>query len=732
MQCYSELVPPSAVTHSIYLPFVSAKSNNLVVAKSSLVQVFTTKTVSVEAEHFSKKSEDALSNRYIPHPKSDHRLDSALLDGDGSLRADRSSLSKLVLIAEYQLSGTVTGLARVKIKRSKSGGELMLVATKDAKLSLVRWDPVACGLVTISLHYYEQEDQLAAPWEPQLGAHHNFLVSDPGSRCAALKFGTRNLAILPFNMGDEDVEMDGWDEILDGPRPEPAGQASVAPNGTSTSIEEDTPYSSSFVLRLPNLDPTLIHPVHLAFLYEYREPTFGILTSTMSPSYQLGRKDHFSYMVFTLDLHQKASTTILSVGSLPQDLFEVIPLPVPIGGALLVGTNELIHVDQSGKTNGVAVNPFAKKCTSFILSDQSSLNLKLELCKIEILSAENAEMLMVLNDGRLAVIKFQIDGRTVSGLHVHVLQKEAGGSLIPAGAASLSKMGKNTMFVGSSRCDSMVLGWTRRQSQTGKKKPRVLDLDLELDEDLDDDEDDDDDDDDLYGETSVPVQFSAQVGSSKAGDLRFKVHDRLLSIAPLRDITIGKPAFFEDAEGAKNLRCVTSELQLACAIGRGKSGSIATLTKDICPRVVGRFEFPEAREFWTLRVRKPVLKALQVEKGAAAVGGDYDTSLQYDRFIIVSKVDLDGYHTSDVYALTSGGFEALTGTEFDPAAGFTVEAGTMGNENRIIQVLKSEIRCYDGGPRLFIQHTSPLLFPTSLAWLTWTCRFRTRPDNPLA
>ena len=45
MQCYSELTPPTAVTHSLFVNLVSSHSNNLVVAKSSLLQVFTSKTV---------------------------------------------------------------------------------------------------------------------------------------------------------------------------------------------------------------------------------------------------------------------------------------------------------------------------------------------------------------------------------------------------------------------------------------------------------------------------------------------------------------------------------------------------------------------------------------------------------------------------------------------------------------------------------------------------------------
>ena len=40
MQCYTELLPPSTVTHAVTLPFLSPNEENLVVAKTSLIQVF--------------------------------------------------------------------------------------------------------------------------------------------------------------------------------------------------------------------------------------------------------------------------------------------------------------------------------------------------------------------------------------------------------------------------------------------------------------------------------------------------------------------------------------------------------------------------------------------------------------------------------------------------------------------------------------------------------------------
>ncbi|KAI5459174.1 CPSF A subunit region-domain-containing protein [Mariannaea sp. PMI_226] len=693
MQAYTELAAPSAVSHSLSLPLTSASASNLVVAKGSLLQIFATQTISAEI--------DAQNNQTSSAPKAepdfdfrandDDGLEASFLGGESILvRTDRTNNTKLVLVAEIPLAGTVIGLARLKTKKTKSGGDALLLAYKAAKMCLAEWNPEKNTLETISIHYYEKEELHGAPWEVPFGEYFNFLEADPGSRCAAFKFGSRNLAILPFRQSEEDLEMDDWDEDLDGPRPvkEPAAVA----NGDSDSLEAT--YTPSFVLRLPMLDPSLVHPVHLAFLHEYREPTFGILSSSQSPAHSLGQKDHLSYKVFTLDLQQRASTAILSVTGLPRDLYQVIALPSPVGGALLVGQNELIHVDQSGKANGVAVNAMAKQMTSFSLTDQADLDLRLEGCTIGQLYIENGELLLILNDGQLGIISFRIDGRTVSGISVKLIATENGGSLVKSRASCTSRLGKTSMFIGSEDGDSIVLGWSRKQGQEKRRKARVVDLDLGLDVDDLDLDDDGEDDDDLYGTESTTIKPSQITnGAGKSGELSFRIHDTLLSIAPIRNFTSGKASFHPDSEEATLSQGVTADLQLACAVGRGKASSLAIINRNIQPKIIGRFEFPEARGFWTMSVKKPIPKSLGAN---VAADSDYEPFGQYDKYMIVAKVDLDGYETSDVYALTAAGFETLGGTEFDPAAGFTVDAGTMGKQMRIVQVLKSEVRSYDG------------------------------------
>ncbi|RDW87599.1 hypothetical protein BP5796_03293 [Coleophoma crateriformis] len=702
MQCYTELTPPSAVTHSLCLPFVSADSNNLIVAKTSLLQIFTTKIISIQLESDHENAARSTKGTSVHEKKinnDEDGLDSTFLSADAILqRPERLNETKLVLLAEHTLSGTITSLVRVKTPASKSGGEALLVGFKDAKLSLVEWDPNRPGLSTISIHYYEQDDLQGSPWVSSLGNYVNYVSVDPGSRCAALKFGARNLAILPFKQGDEDVTMDDWDEELDGPRPLDKVSAKTT-NGDSEKVE--TPYSSSFVLRLSALDPALIYPVHLAFLYEYREPTFGILSSAVFPASALlnERKDHLSYMVYTLDLDQKASTTILSITGLPSDLFAIIPLPSPVGGALLLGLNELIHIDQAGKANGVAVNMFAKQCTSFHLSDQSSLEMHLEGSTVQQLSIDNGEMLIVLNNGNLAILSFRMDGRSVSGLSICRVDPEAGGAVVATGVVCASPLKTNAMFLGSESGDSVVLGWTRRSGQSTRRKSH---MDEPTSDDEEEVEDEDDIDDDLYGDSasSKPTASNGVSGAdsshNKAGDYIFRIHDSLISIAPIVDMTFGKPALASETDQHTNAEGITSNLELALATGEGKSSALTLIHLEIQPKVIGRFEFPEARGVWTMAAKRPSPKGLQANKEKTAMSGDFGAEAQYDRLMVVSKELSDGAEESDVYALTAAGFEALTGTEFEPAAGSTIDAGTLGNGMRIIQVLKSEVRSYDG------------------------------------
>ena len=642
MQCCNELIAPTAVTHAISMPFVGPTANNLIVAKNSLLQVF--------------KLRDT------------HNAGS---DGSGAN-------SKLILIGEYPLSGTVTSLQRVKTLNTKSGGEAVLVAVRDAKLSLVEWDPENHRINTVSIHYYEGDNVISQPFGPNLGDCESVLTVDPDQyRCAALKFGQRHLAILPFRQIDQ-LGL-GEDEGLDSDMADLQRTRSRAEGDVSTESQE-TPYRSSFVLPLTSLDPAVTHCVHLAALYDYREPALGILSAPVEPSSALveERKDILNFNVFTLDLEQKASTNLISVQKLPSDLWKVVPLQPPVGGALLIGTNELVHVDQSGKTNAVAVNEFARQSSGLSMADQSSLNMKLEGCEVQQLDAKSGDMLIVLNTGELAVLNFKMLGRSIGGLHVTRVPVADGGAVIEGSASCMAPLPNSNCFVGSEDGDSVLVHWSRQGSTLSRKRSHAQMLDQQPAEE-EDEEAEDVDEDDLYATVPEPVKRSTspQQSADATGSYVFEVVDRLPSLAPINNVCFGKSMIL-----GKN------KLELVAATGRGRASRLAFMNRELVPELGRVTEFKSARSAWCVAARA---------KGAEMP--EYDTHFfAYDGQAtrIYSINEPPNINKGDITASSPSlhGYKELTGTEFE-AEGETSSIATLAGGTRIVQVRRTEVRTYD-------------------------------------
>lgn len=688
MQCYTELTAPTAVSHSLCLPFLSASANNLVIAKTSLLQIFSLKTVLTDAVGSSETTSEARRTS-INGPVPSNPTTGALQ------RADRAPTTKLVLIAQYELSGVVTSLARIKIPTSKSGGEALLVSLRTAKVSLIEWDPERYSISTISIHLYEREDTRGNPWDPDADDQVNYLSVDPRSRCAALKFGARHLAILPFHQQSDDLVMDDYDPDIDGEKLEPP--TSKGKSGNDDGAVDKTPYSASFVVSMLALDPSLLHPLYLAFLYEYREPTFGILSSQVASAISLlhERRDTLSYTVITLDLEQRASTALLSVNNLPYDLFAVVPLRLPIGGALLIGGNEMIHVDQAGKANGVAVNDFAKSSTSFALADQADLGFRLAGCVIEQLGHDSSELLLMMSTGELAIIGFKIDGRSVSGLSIRQVPEQNGGFMLLAGPSCASLLGRGRMFVGNEDADSVVLGWSRRLDKL-KRQRSAIEVDADEEANISDMEEDIDDDDDLYA--AAPTEdkkdlVTTPVSLDHTDDYRFRVHDILENFGPMRSVAFGKPHRGSLTEA--QIGSLGQEL-LATA-GRGRAGGLTTFHRHLDPRILERHLIPNVNRLWTV-------SAIRSTNG---LGNDGQLG-GFDNYVITSNTNSEEELRSAVYSLTSSGLEEIHDKDFDPEAGATIEVGTLNSGSRIVQVLPSELRTYDPG-----KSTISMPFPLS-------------------
>ncbi|KAL1603936.1 mRNA cleavage and polyadenylation factor subunit [Paraconiothyrium brasiliense] len=666
MQCYTEIAPPTAVSHAVNLPFIASRANNLVVARNSLLQIFELKSTVTGAA----SSDDATEN-------AGPLLDTEAVD----LPLQRTeNTAKLVLVGEYPLAGTVISLARVKVLNTKSKAEALLVAFRDAKLSLVEWDPETYNLHTISIHYYENPDLPGiSPWSTELKDTYNFLTADPSNRCAALKFGVHNLAILPFRQRDVFEEEDDFD--MDAQKDAKMRDA----NGTES--EQKTPYSASFVLPLTSLDPTLTHPVHLAFLHESREPTFGIIASSKAtaPSLLAERKDHLTYTVFSLDLGDKSSTILHTVQGLPYDLTRVVPLPSPIGGALLLGSNEIIHVDVAGKTTGVAVNEFAKSSTAFSLKDQTDLALHLEGCNIELLSPDTGDVLIILNDGRILTLTFTLDGRTVSAMTVQRVAADHGGEVLSSAASCMSNLGRGRIFVGSEDGDSVLLGW-QAAGKTGSLARKASEVGMDDDMDVEEDEEVDDLDDDLYNDTAPAVKkiTAAAAEPTAPGSYTFRIHDTLPSIAPIKDTILHNDAAAQYP--------TTGEIMVAC--GRGAAGNITALNREIHTTNLAQNDLPSAKGLWAVHARQQAPGGITADFGEDAEA-NMSADADYDQYLVVSKIDEHGSESTVVYEVTGKELEETSKGDFEREEGSTLSVGTLAKGTKIVQIMQSEARTYD-------------------------------------
>lgn len=651
MQAYTEVVAPSGVTGALALPFTSSNASDLIVARTSLLQVFSQK-----------------------HTRG----------GQGS---------KLVLIAEYNLPGTVTSLGRVKVKASRSGGDAVLIALRDAKLSLIEWDPTLHSITTLSIHYYEQDGLQTAPWQISLGDCVSHLTVDPSSRCAAFNFGVSNLAIIPFHQTSDDLALDDdFSDSNDGD-----GKATKDP---STSIadgspEHDTPYYPSFVLPTTALDPGLLHPVDIAFLHEYRDPTIGILYSTAARSSNMAaeRKDVTIFAVYALDLEQKASTALQSVQKLPNDLQRIVALPLPVGGTLLIGGNELIHVDQGGKSSAIAVNEFARESSSFPMTDQSDIRLKLEGCQIEHLGTPSGDMLIILGNGETALLSFRMDGRSLSNMSLRRIDEDYTNDLLLGPASCTANLGQGTLFIGSEETDSVVLATSRKPSQLKRASSRanIQENGGSPNDDDDEAEDDEDqeyeDEDDLYANGVDVVNGNLPAEVPGVGAQHLRILDRLLSLAPINDTTFGthgKRKRDEDEEIPKD-NIESKRTRLALSYGRGKGGGLAFISKHLELTTSRQINYPDSTEVWCFS---------SISKKKAELAGEEPPT---DDLIIVSQTTNDGEGKSLLLQSVTGEFQPRPDSEFDGSAGRTISVGKLDSTNHTVQVLPTEVRVYDTG-----------------------------------
>lgn len=617
MDVYNQFLNPTTSLFSLYCHFTGENDDNLIVSKGNLLQIFKIIDVNnIESTEKSIKLNDIQNNKI--NSENGNTMLGTLTNEDLAVaekinmpeyEIEKDPLYKLILVSEYSLNGKIIDVHtfrpsnlndiygetdNLNNKRAKvpCKVDFLIVSTEFAKLSIVKWNPSDNLVSVVSLHYYESLlDSLSMEKLKTSDVIHR---TDPNFGCTLLHVNDL-LVFLPFKKNTDEDDDDYADDNDDY---NPLSNLKDTPQIvlSDSKISNDF-FLESFIINSKTLHPNLKNIVDIQFLNSYRNPTVAILYApdTLSWTGFLPQvKDNMTVIVLSLDLEKKTADVIIEINNLPYDVERIVPLDKPINGFLLMGSNEIIHVNSLGSPKGMYVNEFFTKTSSFNLKDNSDLNLLLELSDISQISDDEA--LLITKGGVFYTLIFDEIGG-VSSLSKITKNPESSYSDIKiCDVLHIRNIPqKNMIFVCSQSGDAMLLNWdfqSKSKSDTSSKADIANDI-------FDEDEDFW-----LYeGSNNENDEASSSLINSK-----FIISDKLINIGPLSDITLGYSSLDIKLHGLPNPNF--KEKVIYGSSGLEETACISEIIPSVKPSIKSSLKFSNATKIWTIADHKNETKYL--------------------------------------------------------------------------------------------------------------------------
>ncbi|KAI5959420.1 CFT1 [Candida pseudojiufengensis] len=550
MDVYQEFLDPSRISSCIGCNFISPNHKNLIVAKGSILQIFETILL-----------KQSTSN------KPQYRLK---------------------LIEQFKLQGTITDIKAIRTSESPSL-DYLIISTKFAKFSIIKWDHQISSISTVSLHYYE--DCIQNSTYEELGVSE--LILEPTYNSVSCLRYKNLLCFLPFDGVDNESYDDDDDDKDEDDIDEDEGEES---NGQSKSgpLSSQQFYDASFILDASNLDSSIDTVVDMQFLHNYRDPTIAILSQKAHTwaGNLIKLKDNIQLILMTLDIQLKSTLPVFKIDNLPYDIDKIIPLPSPLNGCLLIGCNEVIHVDNGGLVKRIAVNSFTSLITSSVKSfqDQSDLNLKLEDCTV-VPIPEDHRVLLVTNHGEFYFINFELDGRSIKKIFFEIVDKKMYNEIYLTYPGEAAVLDKNLIFFANMNGDNPLVQIKYRNSS------KMIEKEEEVEDEMVDakkESDEDDDDDDIYKEEEAEEE---QKVFSKS-HIEFILQDKLVNNGPISSFTLGLCS--RDKFKCNLPNPSYNEVSIVSNAGSHKQGKLNIITPTIQPDISSSLSFSQVNRMWNL------------------------------------------------------------------------------------------------------------------------------------
>lgn len=607
-----------------------------------------------------------------------------------------SGVVKLEQIARQRLFGVVESLAVLRGKAGRSGRDAILLAFRDAKLSVLQWDPAIYDLAPSSLHYFEGDESLKGG--RQAFARPPLVVTDPMGRCAAVVMLRHQLAVLPATESESAaLGMVGDDPYAPGANFGGGGLNFGIGSGHTVAAAVGNAY-------VDNLSKMNIREIRYAvFLHGSAEPTLLVLHEG-DPSWAgnlRSKKDTCALSALSLNLSAKRHPKIWGIQNVPSDAYRLIACPS--GGALVLCSTCILYYAQGQQTgvvlhsaalparqpppplvfdltkeapgeaaakyareHAIELNPSAASSVlAFCDTSPAGWNLECDAAHGTWLSRSTA--LLGLKTGQLLLVEVARQG----GGSVKLRVAKAGAAPVASAMAGLSP---SLVFIGSVAGDSLLVGCSLSgahhqplavntsipdgNGDRDAKRRRLESADADKAEGQPDDVMIDEEEVLLYGEVD---DLSSRGGTSGAAHLRcsLKVVDSFIGIGPIR-------AMASSVSGASE----TEAPYLVACCGRDKGGALTILRRSVAPDVVTEVPLPEVRGAW-------------------AVGSSGDA--RYHSYLLITFPDSTKVLSTDD--------ELKDVTDLVEFAGDTptLAAGTVAGGRRVLQAFPQGLRLLENG-----------------------------------
>jgi len=475
---HKQVHPPTGVDHAVAAYFTHPIGDggppNLVVMQANHLTVF-----AIRRDPSADPSGDAaLSAKAVALAKKKRKTDGG--DGDDEDDEDDDTQVSLEVVAEFDLNGTVGSIA---VMRRLSGAprnqrDALLIAVRESKLSVIEWDPSAMTIVPSSLHSWETPVGTGGvPSALRVAPLPPLAIADPEGRCAAVLLraeGQSRLALCPAVDGDGDD--------VDGRGPGPA--ASVM---------------KSYVVDL-TADLGVSGTRDAAFLHGYGEPVV-LLLHEREPTWAARMPLVNNTCVLTavsINLDTKKCTVIWQREKLPSTCYRLCAMPDPLGGAIVLSNNFLLHESQES-SRALALNPLAggvtfddattaaaaaasaaaaQACTagnagatnpelanpaSFVATregTESALGVSVELDSAHAAVLSERQVLVTTKQGALMLLSLRVEGRKLAARGAMHLRR-AGGAVLSSGMCLVTK---RLLFLGSRVGDSLLVSLKQKEA----------------------------------------------------------------------------------------------------------------------------------------------------------------------------------------------------------------------------------------------------------------------------